>query len=65
MIIAKTIKEIDSKGRIGLPKNVLDCAGMKPGDSVYFGVSKSGNVVICKLKDAKAKTEEDPNAHED
>lgn len=50
MAIVRSTKKVDSKNRVALPKEW--CA---VGETVYFEITKSGNLVIH-----KAKTEE-PN----
>lgn len=51
MAIVRAIKEIDSRGRIKIPPETLQILKLKPGDKVYFEVTKSGSLVIRKAKE--------------
>ena len=47
MIVKQTFTRIiDTKRRLTIPDAVMKECGLKIGDSVYFDVTKSGNVVI-------------------
>lgn len=51
MAIVRTTKEIDSRGRIKIPPETLQALKLKPGDKVYFEITKTGSLVIKKAKE--------------
>jgi AbrB family looped-hinge helix DNA binding protein len=53
MAIVRELKTVDYKGRIFIPKAVLDDVGIKPGDKVYFETTKTGGVVVRKHEPKK------------
>ena len=42
-------KKLDYKGRVLIPKVVLDKAGFKPGDYVSFEITKANGIVIRRV----------------
>lgn len=53
MAIVRELKTVDSKGRIFIPKPVLQEVGISPGDKVYFETTKTGGVVVRKHEPKK------------
>ena len=51
MAIVRTVRTVDSKGRVHIPKPVLESVGINPGDLVYFETTKVGGIVIRKHKE--------------
>lgn len=51
MAFVKATKTIDSKGRITIPPDTLRVLNFKAGDKVYFEVTKSGSLVVRKVKE--------------
>lgn len=49
MYLKKT-RKVDSKGRVFIPKEVLETVGITSGDDVTFEMTKSGGIVIRKAK---------------
>ncbi len=50
MAYLKETRKLDSKGRVFIPKAVLEVAGLASGDDVTFETTKSGGIVIRKAK---------------
>lgn len=51
MPLVKQTKKIDSKGRFTISPDTLRILNMKPGDRVYFETTKSGALLIRKVKE--------------
>lgn len=51
MALVRVTKTVDSKGRITIPPDTLKLLDLKPGDKVYFEVSKSGSLIMRKVKE--------------
>jgi hypothetical protein len=56
MAIVRNTKTVDSHCRVALPREWA-----KPGDKVYFDITKTGNLVIRKMPETKDKEEVDPD----
>jgi len=50
MAYLKKTRKVDSKGRIFIPKEVLETVGITVGDEVTFEMTKAGGIVIRKAK---------------
>ena len=57
MAIVRSVKKVDSKNRVALPKEW--CA---VGETVYFEITKSGNLVIHKTEKVKTDKEVSDNS---
>lgn len=53
MAIVRELKTVDCKGRILIPKPVLEDVGINPGDKVYFETTKTGGIVVRKHEPKK------------
>lgn len=51
MALVRVTKTIDSKGRITIPTDTFKKLDFKPGDKVYFEVTRTGSLVIRKAKE--------------
>lgn len=55
MLVIET-KQIDSKGRITIPKPVLKLAGLE-GAVVAFDITRKGNLVLRKVNKSETKNQ--------
>lgn len=49
MRIAKMTRAIDSKGRVCVPKEALEQAGLAGGGRVWFAITKAGNLLMVPI----------------
>ena len=47
----RTETAIDKRGKVGLPVEVLEQAGMKPGDRLAVSVRRDGGILLTKIAD--------------
>ena len=51
MPLVRETKTIGSKGRITISPDILHALNMNVGDKVYFEITKSGSLIIRKVKE--------------
>lgn len=51
MAFVKATKTVDSKGRIVIPPDTLRDLNLKPGDKVYFEITRAGSLIVRKVKE--------------
>ena len=54
----KKTRKVDNKGRVFIPREVLEIVGIKEGDSVTFETTKAGGIVIRKYIPPKRGTDD-------
>lgn len=59
MAIVRNTKTVDSHCRVALPREWA-----KPGDKVYFDITKTGNLVIRKMPETSKPEEVDPDGEQ-
>lgn len=51
MAILRDTRKIDSRGRVTIPPQALEALNFKPGDDVYYEITKAGSLVIKKASE--------------
>ena len=47
----RTETAVDKRGKVGLPGEVLERAGIKPGDRLAVSVRRDGGILLTKITD--------------